>query len=272
MIRTSSRLLAVALAGIIALVPCAMTSNAATEDARYGAANLLARGHGKAAGAVIILPDITGLRLGLSVAGLKPGTTYNALIYAGASCATSTVGTVQQILPDLTTDAHGNAMLVTELPVEGIPPTGWYLDMPVAQKDQTKTPGPGVVCGAIHQVGADVELRQPELRYAAEGYVLVTRHITRGGTADMARTLGTEVAVYADKLRPRQTYRMRIVTGRCGGPNPTKYRLANLQSDASGEGIAINYLPFSLPRTTWPSMSRMRMGTWPHAATSPAMA
>ena len=121
--------------------------------------------------------------------------------------------------------------------------------MPVAQKDQTKTPGPGVVCGAIHQVGVDVELRQPELRYPAEGYVLVTRHITRQGTVDMARTLGTELAVYGAKLRPRQTYRMRIVTGRCGGSNPTKYRLANLQSDAGGEAVAITYLPVSLPQS-----------------------
>lgn len=247
----SCRLLAIALAGATTLVPVARSSAAgragADEDARYGAANLLARGRSKAAGAVIILPDVANLRLGLSVTGLKPKTTYNVLIYSGASCANSTAGTVQQILPDLTTDAQGNAVSITTLPVQGVPPTGWYLDVPVAQKDQTKTPGPGVVCGAIHQVGVDVELRQPDMRYTAEGNVLVTRHITRQGTVDMARTLGTELAVYAAKLRPRQQYKMRIVTGRCGGSNPTKYRLASLHSNASGEAIAITYLPVSLP-------------------------
>lgn len=223
-----------------------MSRVAVPEAARYGAANLLPRARGsKASGAVTIMPDIKGLLLALSVTHLQPRTTYSVLIYSGSTCANSAAGTVQQMLSDLTTDANGDATLTDTLVVQGIPENTWYLAVPVKQKDQTKTPGPGVVCGAIHRVGVNVPLVSPQegKRYTAEGNILVTRHISRQGVVDMAQRLGTELAVYADRLAPRSTFTMRIYTGRCGGVGPVKYRLSSLRSGANGNAVAITYIP-----------------------------
>lgn len=224
-----------------------MTRAGASEDARYAAATLLPVGHARAAGALVIVPDINGLRLALSVAHVQPQATYSVLIYTGSSCANSAAGAAQQILPDVTADAHGDAMLFTKLIVEGVPASGWYADLTPRQKDPTKTPGPGVVCGAIHRIGVNVPLAAPDAGYKDQGYALVTRHISRQGLVNMSKGLGTEVAIYAEKLAPRTAYTVTIIYGRCGGSGPVKYRLSSLRSDARGEAVAISYLTQTLP-------------------------
>lgn len=246
---TGVLVLALAGAAILAAPPRlgrATARVAVPEAARYGAASLLPRAKGgKASGAVTIIPDIKGLLLALSVSHLQPKTTYSVLIYSGSTCANSAAGTVQQMLSDLTTDSNGNATLTDTLVVQSIPENAWYLDVPVKQKDQTKTPGPGVVCGAIHRAGVNVPLVSPQegKRYTAEGTILVTRHISRQGVVNMSQRLGTELAVYADRLAPRSTFTMRIYTGRCGVPGAVKYRLSSLRSGAHGNAVAITYIP-----------------------------
>lgn len=244
---------ALALMGalVLAIPPCAgsaMTRAGASEDARYAAATLLPVGHNKARGALVIVPGITGLRLALTVMHLQPKMAYAVLIYAGSSCANSAAGTVQEMLPDVTADARGTAMLVTTWSADGVPPNGWYADLAPRQKDQTKTPGAGVVCGLLHQVGVNVPLAAPDAGYKDQGYALVTRHISSHGLVNMSsKGLGTEVAIYADKLAPWTTYTVAIIYGRCGGTGAVKYRLAGLQSDARGEAVAITYLDNGLP-------------------------
>lgn len=226
-----------------------MTRAGASEDARYAAATLLPVGHDKARGALVIVPDITGLRLALSVSHLQPKTAYAVLIYSGSSCASSAAGTVQEMLPDVTADAHGSAMLVTTLSLKGVPPNGWYADLAPRPKEQTKTPRAGVVCGGVHLAGVNVPLAAPDADYKDQGYALVTRHISSQGLVNMSsKRLGTEVAVYADKLAPRATYTVVIISGRCGGTGAVKYRLAGLQSDARGDAVAITYFSQGLPQ------------------------
>jgi len=172
----------------------AITRPGIAEAMRYGTAILAPHdSKSSAAGALTIIADVNGLKLALSVTHLRPKTAYSALIYTG-SCSASTLGAVQYILPDMTTDAQGRATLVTELTALGVA-DNWYVDVPVKQTDQTKAPGPGVVCGNIQRAGVDVPLAAPEIGYKAGGHVLVTRHITKQGVVDMSRTLGTEVAV-----------------------------------------------------------------------------
>jgi len=228
----------------------AVTRPGIAEAMRYGTALLLPRNSkSSAAGALAIMANVNSLKLALSVTHLRPKTTYNVLIYTG-SCSASTLGAVQYILPDMTTDAQGRAILVTKLLTLGVA-GNWYIDVPVKQTDRTKAPGPGVVCGNIQRAGVDVPLASPQITagggYKAGGDVFVTRHITKQGAVDMSRTLGTEVAVYADKLSPRTTYTASIVTGRCGGVVTLKYHLSGLVSDAAGEAVAVTYLPFSVP-------------------------
>ncbi len=220
-----------------------------TAEARYGAALLLPRNSkSSATGALVITPDITGLRLGLSVAHLRPRTTYNALIYAGA-CGPGAPGTAHYMLPDLTTDSRGNALLATKLSASSVA-RDWSIDVPLKQMDETKTPGPGVICGAIYQAGVEVDLRPPEASGAADpNHALVTRHITPQGTVDMSRTLGTEVAVYAETLAPRTAYTVGIIGSHCGGPSALKYRLSAMQSNDSGQAVSVTYLSGSLSQT-----------------------
>lgn len=234
--------------GLLALgIPSRPGTAAAPEDARYAAATLLPLGHGKAMGALVVVPDVTGLRLALSVTHLRPQTTYDVLIYAGSSCASSASGAVQELLPDVTADVRGSAMLVTTLSIQSVPESGWYADLAPRQKEQTKTPGPGVVCGALHLVGVNVPLAAPDAGYKDQGNALVTRHISRQGRVNMSRAMGTEIAIYADKLAPRASYSVAIISGRCGGTGGVKYRLASLLSDARGEAVAITYLSHALP-------------------------
>jgi len=224
----------------------AITRPGIAEAMRYGTALLLPRdSKSSAAGALTIIADVNSLKLALSVTRLRPKTAYSVLIYTG-SCSASSLGAVQYILPDMTTDAQGRATLVTKLLALSVD-SNWYVDVPVKQTDQTKAPGPGVVCGNIQRAGVDVPLAAPEIGYKAGGHVLVTRHITKQGVVDLSRTLGTEVAVYADNLSPRTAYTASIVTGRCGGTAPLKYRLSGLVSDATGEAVAATYFPFSVP-------------------------
>ncbi len=226
----------------------AITRPGIAEAMRYGTAILAPRtGKSSAAGALTIIGDVNSLKLALSVTHLRPKKTYSVLIYTG-SCGASNLGAVQYILPDIMTDAQGRATLVTKLLTLGVA-GNWYIDVPVKQTDRTKAPGPGVVCGNIQRAGVDVPLAAPEIGYKAGGHVLVTRHITKQGVVDLSRTLGTEVAVYADHLSPRATYTAAIVTGRCGGPAPLKYRLSGLVSDAAGEAVAVTYFSFSVPHT-----------------------
>jgi len=254
--RIFSGLTACALVGAAVLGAPPYRSGATTrpgiaEAMRYGTALLAPRASNtksSAAGALAIIADVNSLKLALSVAHLRPKTTYGALIYTG-SCGASNLGAVKYILPDMTTDAQGRATLVTKLIASSVG-DNWYVDVPVKQTDQTKAPGPGVVCGNIQRVGVDVPLASPQIAgggYKAGGHALVTRHITKQGVVDMSRTLGTEIAVYADKLSPRTTYTAGIVTGRCGGVTTLKYRLSGLVSDAAGEAVAVTYFSFSVP-------------------------
>jgi hypothetical protein len=220
----------------------AATHAGASDAMRYGAAILQpgSKSNSGASGALMIMPDITGLRLALHVAGLRPRTAYNALIYAGSCGAT---GDVRYILPDLTTDSRGRGTLITTLHAESVPASAWAFSVPLKQKSEAAQPGPGIVCGNVHQVGVDIPVVAPDVgRYKAEGLALLTRHITKQGAVDTSKALGTEIAVYGDRLSPHAAYAVQINLGRCGGTGAVKYRLSGLETDARGEGVEITYL------------------------------
>lgn len=225
----------------------AMSRAGAPEVTRTATAILLPRSStSKATGSMVIEPEVMQVRLLLSVAHLQPKTAYSALIYSGSCGSTATV---QQILPDLTTDAHGNALLMTTFRIKSIPPSGWVISVPLKQKSEMKTPGPGVICGNINRVGVDVPLADPVVGYSytATGDVLVTRHISKQGMVDMSKTLGAEVDVYLEKAAPRHTYTVTIFRGRCGGPGPALYHLSSIETNAKGYAVGANYFAGAFP-------------------------
>lgn len=220
----------------------AATHSSASDAMRYGAAILQpgSKSNSGASGALAIMPDIIALRLALHVAGLRPRTAYNVLIYTGSCGAT---GEVRYILPDVTTDNRGGGTLITTLHAENVPANAWAISVPLKQKSEAAQPGPGIVCGNVHQVGVDIPVVAPDVgRYKAEGLALLTRHITKQGAIDTSKALGTEIATYGDKLSPHATYTVQINLGRCGGTGAVKYRLSSLETDARGEGVEISYI------------------------------
>jgi CHRD domain len=161
------------------------------------------------------------------VAGLQPRSTHAEHIHAG-TCGSN--GPIKYPLANLVADARGNATAVTRITPTSVARSGWYVN--VHANDAKLTP---ITCGNVHRVTMEVDLTATD-GGSSQGVALLTK---------VAK--GTEVVVYVTHLGGVGVHPEHLHAGRCGSNGPIKYPLANLMTNARGNGTSVTLLKGPIP-------------------------
>jgi hypothetical protein len=224
--------MAVLLVGAVALgtrvdVTQATAHTAAASMDKYGATTLSPVGMSNVSGAAAIFSEGGRLYVAVSVSGLKPMSTHAEHIHTG-TCGSN--GPIKYPLANLVANARGNATAVTRIAPTSVAPRGWYLN--VHANDAKLTP---IACGNVHRVTMEVNLTATG-GGSGHGVALLTKG---------AR--GTEVAVYVTHLGGAGVHPEHLHAGRCGSNGLIKYPLANLMTNARGDGTSATLLKGTIP-------------------------
>jgi CHRD domain len=200
---------------------------AAVSMDKYGATTLNPVGMRKVSGAAAIFSQGGRLYVAVSVSGLKPMSTHAEHIHAG-TCGSN--GPIKYPLANLVGDARGNATAVTRIAPTSVARSGWYVN--VHANDAKLTP---IACGNVHRVTMAVNLAATG-GGSGHGVALLTK---------VAK--GTEVVVYVTHLGGAGVHAEHLHAGRCGSNGPIKYPLANLMTNARGDGTSVTLLRGTIP-------------------------
>jgi CHRD domain len=224
--------MAVLLVGVGALGARVHVTQAAAHTAaagmdKYGAATLNSVGMSKVSGAAAIFSEGGRLYVAVSVSGLKPMSKHAEHIHAG-TCGSN--GPIKYPLANLVADARGTATAVTRIAPTSVARSGWYVN--VHANDAKLTP---IACGTVHRVTMDVDLK-------------ATGGVSGHGVALLTKVAkGTEVVVYVTHLGGAGVHPEHLHAGRCGSNGPIKYPLANLMTNARGNGTSVTLLKGTIP-------------------------
>ena len=217
---------AVALSTHVGVTQATAHRAAASMD-KYGAATLSSVGMSKVRGAAAIFSQGGRLYAAVSVSGLKPMSKHAEHIHAGA-CGSN--GPIKYPLADLVADARGNATAVIRIAPTSVARSGWYVN--VHANDAKLTP---IACGNVHRATMAVNLTATG-GGSGHGVALLTK---------VAK--GTEVVVYVTHLGGAGVHAEHLHAGRCGSNGPIKYPLANLMTNAQGNGVSVTPLKGTIP-------------------------
>jgi hypothetical protein len=120
--------------------------------------------------------------------------------------------------------------VVTRITPTSVARSGWYVN--VHANDAKLTP---IACGNVHRVTTGVNLTATG-GGSASGVALLTK---------VAK--GTEVVVYVTHLGGAGVHPEHLHAGRCGSNGPIKYPLANLMTNAQGNGVSVTLLKGTIP-------------------------
>ena len=230
--RSLTAVMAVLLAGAVGLgtrvdITQATAHTAAVSMDKYGATTLSPVGMSKVRGAAAIFSQGGRLFVAVSVSGLKPMSMHAEHIHAG-TCGSN--GPIKYPLADLVADARGNATAVIRITPTSVARSGWYVN--VHANDPKLTP---IACGNVHRVTMAVNLTATG-GGSGHGVALLTK---------VAK--GTEVVVYVTHLGGAGVHAEHLHAGRCGSNGPIKYPLANLMTNAQGNGVSVTPLKGTIP-------------------------
>jgi Cu/Zn superoxide dismutase len=193
-------------------------------------------------------PQDQALTVKISLQGLVPQTSHPAHIHKG-SCQHA--GAALYTLPTLKADAHGNASttVVIKGVAQGIPASGWYINVHNGPALNTIVQTLSISCGDIANHNTSLKSRQE-----------VTVALSEDPSPDQAvrgqaqlrlsgQTLTIHVSVSG--LLPNSTHDFHIHAGSCSSMGSMLYVIEKLKANARGEADAtatlsnINAIPHS---------------------------
>jgi hypothetical protein len=185
---------------------------------------------------LIWTPQDHSLTVKVSMQGLVPGTSHPAHIHKG-SCQHP--GPVVYPLPMLRADEHGQASItaVFKGESEGIPATGWYINVHNGPTAVTAAQIQSISCGDIsNPAGSSPQSRQ-QVNVALGEDIAPNQAIK--GQAQLRleeRTLTIHVSVSG--LAPDSTHDFQLHAGSCSSMGQLLYNLQPLKANARGEADA----------------------------------
>ena len=195
-------------------------------------------------------PTTHDLTVNILLLGLTPGSKHPAHIHSG-SCAKA--GDVVYALQDVIADetGSGSSTSVIKNVADGIPATGWYINVHNGPGLTPATQFLPISCGNIVN---------PKASTASEQKMQILLGTTPsanqavGGDAQLSLSNGKlKVALSLQGLEPGSAHAVHIHSGSCGNEGKSLYELKPVVGDADGKGSATTVISgvSSLPAIGW---------------------
>jgi hypothetical protein len=193
-------------------------------------------------------PASHALTVKLSLVGLAPGSEHPAHIHAG-SCGQQS--RIIYPLQFVAADVHGVAATTTDIPhvANGIPATGWYINVHNGPGLATNDQDLPIVCGNIVNSQAAQSV-QVALNSAPN--TIVGQSVA--GTAQLSLSGGTLVVkLTVSGLEPGSSHAAHIHTGSCASQGGVVYPLQVVVADMWGKATVTTTIPNvpTIPGSGW---------------------
>ena len=201
-------------------------------------------------------PSTHDLTVKISLLGLAPSSTHPSHIHTG-SCANQ--GNVIYPLQNIVADAHGVASVTTVVKniMNGIPATGWYVNVHNGPGLSTNDQFLPIVCGDVANANTSTSAMQ-SVHIMMQSAPPASGGETVSGMAQLTLS-GTSltIKVTLSGLEPNSMHAAHIHAGSCESQGPVVIPLTTLAADASGNASAttvVNLTSLSItaiPATGW---------------------
>jgi hypothetical protein len=197
-------------------------------------------------------PQNTKLTVTIKLSGLQAQTSHPAHIHSG-DCSTD--GTIVYTLNNVVADAAGNGTSTTTINnvTDGIPATGWHINVHSGPTLQTPAEALAITCGKVINQQTATNTTQ-SVSVPLDNANADNQQAT--GTADLSLDQGTlTVNTTVSNLVPGSEHAAHIHTGSCESqlPGNILYPLTTLKADTQGVASSVTVIPnvSSIPASGW---------------------
>ncbi|GCE25447.1 hypothetical protein KDA_09310 [Dictyobacter alpinus] len=227
--------------GSVAPAPTSSTVNSASAIIRHSPS-----------GTVELMWDHTShvLTVHMALTGLTPKSSHPAHINAG-SCKSN--GKLVYDLSAVKSTQIGFADVITKIKdvSEGIPETGWYVDVNNGPGMNGADQSMAITCANVFNPSASTKASQNVQATLANAFA--PNQATSGDAQLSVKDNKLTIELNVKGLAPNSKHMVHLHSGSCASQGPVKYDLKNVVANASGDGTSTTVIPNigSIPRNGW---------------------